>query len=134
MYNVKPLYPNLICPAIENTPLKLRIFKVKNDIKVQVENLEFRLISKYLNEIGAFVDDIQNELGKSKAEILGGLKKPRRKQVIEELERQIKTQGEVKVSMVNSSVLMPEDSHSKNYIRIFFQRADIKSSKKKICI
>jgi hypothetical protein len=46
----------------------------------------------------------------SKVKILGQMKKPKRKQVIEELERQIKNQTKIKIHMMNSSVVMPENS------------------------
>jgi hypothetical protein len=37
------------------------------------------MISKYINELKAFVSDIEQEITKSKENILGTLKKPKKK-------------------------------------------------------
>ena len=94
--------------------------------------MDFYLVSKYLNELNGLVSDIRNELAKSKENILGIIKKPRKKQVLEELEKLTKNSSVVRIKLMNSSITMPESSKSKNFIKIQFSLADIEQSHQKI--
>jgi hypothetical protein len=101
---------------------------------VEVDNLEFQMVSKYINELNGFVSDIKKELASSKESMLDRIKKPRRKQVIEELERAIRNQSIVNVRLRNSSVTLPENSTSSNFVRVYFASADITQSNQKVQI
>lgn len=70
---------NLITSSDKNRKIRLRLVSKKQELLIEVDNLDFRLVSKYLNELNGFVADLKKELAKSKENILGIIKKPRKK-------------------------------------------------------
>ncbi|CAD8151455.1 unnamed protein product [Paramecium octaurelia] len=123
-------YPNLIQQNGQN---EMKI-SLENNI-IHIENIQFYMISRYLNELYAFKLQIERILEKNKQDLA------ERYQNDFELQLQLKQQENFELNkeqfnyqilIKNSQIIIPQSSSDKNLIKIMFDQADLKIRKGKI--
>ncbi|CAD8117933.1 unnamed protein product [Paramecium sonneborni] len=129
--NEQILYQNLIEPIDNQQPF---IFKLENQV-LYIKNVKFYLISRYIKELEAFQQRIEEILEKN----LDELKEKYQKDF--DLQLQIKQEEDFlkekdnfnyKISIQNSQLIIPETSLGSNQIIIKFDKASLKLKKQKI--
>ncbi|CAD8061056.1 unnamed protein product [Paramecium sonneborni] len=122
-------YPNLI-KQNGNQPMKILL---ENNI-VHLENVQFYMISKFLNELDAFKSEIEKIIQKNKDDL------SERYQSDFEFQMQLKQQENFELNkeqfnyqvlIKNSQVIVPQSSSEKNQVKILFDNADVKVKKEK---
>ncbi|CAD8184925.1 unnamed protein product [Paramecium pentaurelia] len=123
-------YPNLIQQNGQN---EMKI-SLENNV-IHIENIQFYMISRYLNELYAFKLQIERILEKNKQDLA------ERYQNDFELQLQLKQQENFELNkeqfnyqilIKNSQIIIPQSSSDKNLIKIIFDQADLKIRKGKI--
>ncbi|CAD8200188.1 unnamed protein product [Paramecium octaurelia] len=129
--NEQQLYSNLIEP-IDNQ--QLFIFKLENKI-ITIKNVKFYLISRYIKELEAFKQRIEEILEKNLNELKDRYQKDFDLQLqIKQEEDFIKEKDSFnyKISIENSQFIIPQSSIGSNLIIVTFDEANLDLKKQKI--
>ncbi|CAD8044814.1 unnamed protein product [Paramecium primaurelia] len=122
-------YPNLI-KKNGDQPMKILL---ENNI-IHLENVQFYMISRFLNELDAFKSEIEKIIQKNKDEL------SEKYQSDFEFQMQLKQQENFELNkeqfnyqilIKNSQIIVPQSSSEKNQVKILFQQADVKVNKEK---
>ncbi|CAD8080873.1 unnamed protein product [Paramecium sonneborni] len=123
-------YPNLIQ---QNGQQEMKI-SLENNV-IHIENIQFYMISRYLNELDAFKLQIERILEKNKKDLA------ERYQNDFELQLQLKKQENFELSkeqfnyqilIKNSQIIIPQSSSDQNLIKMMFDKAELRVRKTKI--
>ncbi|CAK75254.1 unnamed protein product (macronuclear) [Paramecium tetraurelia] len=122
-------YPNLIK---QNGHQAMKIL-LENNI-IHLENVQFFMISRFLNELDAFKSEVEKIIQKNKDELLEKYQSDFEFQM--QLKQQEnfelnKEQFNYQVLIKNSQIIVPQSSSDKNQVKILFDYADVKVKKEK---